>query len=51
VQWVILQTWHPKLKCRRFFGGHVVIQFFSGKLREISASFGEIWANMVLEVL
>ena len=50
---LILQKWHPKSKCRLFclFGGHDFIWFFSGKLGELWASLGEIWAKMVLEVL
>jgi len=24
--------WHPKLKCRRIFGGNFFVVFFSGKL-------------------
>jgi len=30
--------------------GHVFVSFFSGKLGEMWASLGEIWAKMVLEV-
>jgi len=37
---LILQKWHPKSKCRPFFGGHVFIYFFSGKL-------GKIWAKIL----
>jgi len=34
-----------------FFWRSCFFSFFSGKLREIWASLGEIWAKMVLEVL
>jgi len=45
-----LRKWHPKWKWRRFFGGHVLILLFSGKLGGIWTSFCKIWAKMVLEV-
>jgi len=37
---LILQKWHPKSKCRHFFGDHVSLKFFSGKLGEIWVSLG-----------
>ena len=40
----------PKMEVQTFFGGHVLIFLFSGKLGEIWASLGIIWAKMVLEV-
>jgi len=36
-----------KTKCKRFFGGHVFILFFSGRLEEIWTG----WAKVALEVL
>jgi len=38
------------MEVQTFFGGHVLIFLFSGKLGEIWASLGIIWAKMVLEV-